>query len=102
MTDATPTFEYRHILPQCEAPEPYDPHHHHDSFLADLTTHAAEIGRRHGLGSKPFEFGALEPPDLYNALHQLIQFIHDADNDRYYRGIDPNQSGDLEPQWDQQ
>ena len=101
-TDATPAFEYRHILPQCEPPEPYDPHRHHDAFLADLTTHAAEIGRRHGLGSKPFEFNVLEPPDLYDALHQLIQFIRDADNDRYFRGIDPNQSADLEPQWDQQ
>ena len=70
------------------------------SRLFDLRTHAMEMGRRHGLGFKAMQYDHLPNRERERALEDLLAFIRRADSDRIRKGEDPNEPGNLEPEYD--
>ena len=68
--------------------------------ISHLTTFCMELGRRHGLGSKALEFKHLPLQQRKDRLEALLDFIHDANDERSRRGENPNMHRDISGEFD--
>ena len=68
--------------------------------ISHLTTFCMELGRRHGLGSKALEFNHLPLQQRKDRLEALLDFIHEANNERIQKGENPNMHRDISGEFD--